>query len=366
MKGRTIIYISIAFVAGDIVTQLAGYIYPVPLWSILIAAVANLAITAKYRYTSTAYITFALLGAISASIGGIPGEGLALMKVAEDIKLEISNYISSLITDKHLEAQSILRALIIGDKSHICRELRDIYSISGGSHLLALSGLHIGVVYMLLSSIFKILGNSRISRSIRGVIIILTLWAYAFISGMSSSIARAVTMLTIYEISPLFNSKRSLMRALAISALIITLFNPDAPFEIGFQLSYLAMIAIGTIFPHINNLWNIQLDIAPLPIKTPLHRRILSMTMGTIWSTLALSISCQLLTAPLVWLYFGNFPIYFMVTNIIAIPLVTATIYLTPLAIITTKIPPLGEVFSNILTEIIELLNLILKTISEC
>ena len=221
---------------------------------------------------------------------------------------------------------AILSAIAIGDRSRIDRALKTDFRRSGAMHLIALSGLHIGVLYFFLTLTFALLGNSYSARLIRKLLILALLWAYAIVSGMSNSILRAVIMITVYEAGELMDSRRDLLRALAISAFIITLAGPDAPFQIGFQLSFGAMAAICFIYPRIKAL---------LECRTAV--------MEKVWNVTALSISCQATTAPLVLLYFGTFPKFFMVTNFVAIPLTSASIYLTPIALLTRNLPVVGD-----------------------
>ena len=119
-------------------------------------------------------------------------------------------------------------------------------------------------------------------------------------------------MITVYETGEMSGSRRNLIRALAISALISTLADPDAPFQIGFQLSYGAMAGIGLIYPWLKNILECR-----------------SAMMEKLWNTTALSLSCQAATAPLVWL--------------VAIPITSAAIYLTPLTLITKNLPVAGD-----------------------
>ena len=182
----------------------------------------------------------------------------------------------------------------------------------------------------------------------RKIIVLALLWAYACISGMSKSILRAVIMISVYELSDLFGSRRDLLRALSISALITTIYDPEAPFQIGFQLSYGAMSAICFLYPK---------------IKALLECR--SALMEKIWNTVAMSLSCQAATAPLVALYFGTFPKYFLITNFVAIPLTSAAIYLAPEALITKNLPFAGDFLTGLLRATLTLLRQAIAIIAE-
>ena len=214
-------------------------------------------------------------------------------------------------------------------------------------HLLALSGLHVGVVYAFLKALLSIVGNSPVAQAVKRTVTLIILWAFALISGLSSSICRAVTMITVYEVGSFFGAGRDMLRSLAISALLICVVNPDAPFGIGFQLSYSAVLGIYFLFPRLKAL---------LKYRSPL--------LGYIWNTLCLSISCQAATAPLAFLYFGSFPRYFLVTNLLAIPLSSAAMWLLPITIAARNIPLIGVPGGRILLLILRTLNEVISIIA--
>ena len=326
MKGRCDMALyAAAFVAGDLAAGFCGSAARGAATVILAALTLPAASLVKCKRTLAAAIAaFLMLGALNASIGRYPVPQGPLKQRAAATREHISTELNS-IAGAGSEG-AILSAIAIGDRSRIDRTLKDDFRSSGAMHLIALSGLHIGVLYFFLTLTFALLGNSRPARLIRKLLILALLWTYAIISGMSNSILRAVIMITVYEAGELFDSDRNLLRALAISAFITTLWQPDAPFQIGFQLSYGAMAAICFIYPAVKSLLECR-----------------SALMEKVWNTVALSISCQAATAPLVWLYFGTFPRYFMITNFVAIPLTGASIYLAPIALVTKNLPFLGD-----------------------
>ena len=334
MKGRPdIVLYAAGFVAGDLAAgccaafcQGAGTAPAraaiLIILTILTPLAAALVTGKKSRFAAVA--AFLILGAINTAIGRYPGQEGPLTQRSTIIKENISTQLNNIAGGGSEGA--ILSAIAIGDRSRIDRALKTDFKRSGAMHLIALSGLHIGVLYFFLTLTFALLGNSRPARLIRKLLILALLWSYAIITGMSNSILRAVIMITVYEAGELMDSRCDLLRALAISAFIITLANPDAPFQIGFQLSFGAMAAICFIYPRVKAL---------LECRTAI--------MEKVWNVTALSISCQVATAPLVLLYFGTFPKYFMVTNFVAIPLTSASIYLTPIALITRNLPVVGD-----------------------
>lgn len=351
-KGRTLLLYSALFMAGDIAGQAMGPM-SVPIQIIAILTISILAFySLRQREMAAVSACFLLLG-ILASCGGSNGSrpvdfaGHPLMRRAAAAKEYLSGKEAHLLPEESAEELSVLRAFTLGDKSGLDRATKSSYRDSGGMHLLALSGLHIGIVYAFLSFILSIMGNSRKAKMARKCAILLTLWTYAFVTGLGASISRATIMITAYELSDIFTAQRDLSTALALSAMAITLFNPDAPFAIGFQLSFGAMASIRWIYPYLKRLLNCRTAI-----------------MGYIWNCVALSISCQIATTPLAYFYFGTFPKFFMITNLTATPLASAIICMAPVTAVLSKIPLLSEISSKALHFMLHLLGELMRIIA--
>ena len=289
-----------------------------------ILTLAAAALSARTRVRVAAAAAMLMLGVMNTAIGRYPAPGTEMRAKS----VATREHISQILYDAAGGGSegAILSAIAIGDKSGIDRSLKGDFKRSGAMHLIALSGLHIGVLYLFITRTLGILGNSPPARIIRKAVTLALLWGYAILTGLSNSILRAVIMITVYETGEMFGCRRNLIRALAISAFVTTLAAPDAPFQIGFQLSYGAMAGIGLIYPWLKNILECR-----------------SVIMEKLWNTTALSLSCQAATAPLVWLYFGTFPRYFLITNFVAIPITSAAIYLTPLTLVTKNLPVAGD-----------------------
>ncbi|MCF0172882.1 MAG: ComEC/Rec2 family competence protein [Bacteroidales bacterium] len=347
MKGcDTIILCSAGIVAGCIVF---GVLPPSP--AVLItAALLSLGLTAVLTLTRIRVLVsviFFCLGGISAQIGGLDFESSELRLRAEHSREAVSQYLASVLPPGSNDEAAILRAIAIGDRSALTRDIKRDFKRSGAMHILALSGMHIGVLYALLSLTLSFMGKSRHARVLRTAIILLCMWSYAVIAGLGSSIMRAVVMITVYESGGYFHSRRNILRALAISALVACICNPSSPFGIGFQLSYGAMAGIHFVYPKLRSL---------------LYCR--SVIMEKLRDLLALTLSAQCFTAPLVLLYFGTFPRFFMVTNLFATPLASIAIYLTPLAGLTHGMEWLGPLLGRLLGRVLHLLYLLIHIIA--
>lgn len=243
------------------------------------------------------------------------------------------------------EIHATMIALTTGVKSYLTKDIKKTFSSSGTMHLLAVSGLHVGFIYSIMIFISLIFGNFRYSVIARSLFIISMLWAYAIFTGMAPSIERAVIMATVYQIGVLFEKKRNSLNALSISALIICIFNPGAVFDVGFQLSYAAVFSIIIINPFIGAL---------LKPKNKI--------LKYIWSTISISTSCQIGTSFLTVYYFKFIPVYFMLSNLIAIPLSSLIIISTLLLVVTggsgaeSILLPLVKFFIEILNKSMEII----------
>ena len=215
---------------------------------------------------------------------------------------------------------SILTAMTLGNKTNIDKEMNDRYSIAGASHILALSGLHLGIIFSIISLIF---GKNRRRNIAVQAIMMAIIWIYTIMVGMPTSIIRAATMLSIYSIIGLACRQRMSLNIFAFTAFIMLIVNPLLLWDISFQLSFLAVASI-LIF---NN------DI--LKAYTP-HTKI----GKYIWESISISIAAQIGTAPIIIYYFERFSCYFAATNLVIIPLSTIIIAGAAIAWILTIIYP--------------------------
>lgn len=194
-----------------------------------------------------------------------------------------------------------------------------IFRDSGASHILALSGLHLGVLYILLARLTAPLGNSPWIRRLRYSLIIVAALFYSIMTGATPSIIRAFLFITINETAKLLGRKREPVRVLLAALTTQLALKPDVITSVAFQLSYMAMAGIFLLFPILDRIY-------PAPNGSKLSR---FNPLRKIWSAAMLSISCQVFTGPLAWYYFHTFPKYFILTNLIALPLTSAIITLS-------------------------------------
>ena len=333
MQGRIVVYFSLGFVLGAVFCGTILFLRQSAFEAtfLMVAApvgaiVSTFFIPIKRSSTSVVVAAF-FCGCLAYLSGGLERGDFSFFSKAEKLKENFSEYLDGFFGEdaaENSDETAVLKALAIGDKEGLDSGLKREYKTSGAMHLLALSGLHIGIIYAFLSFSLTFLGKGRYTRHLKRIIILSLLWGYAVVTGLGNSISRAVTMITVYELTGVMQSKKDLLRALAVSAFITTLLNPSAPFQIGFQLSYSSVLATRFLFPRMKNLMQTR-----------------SGLLEAIWNTLAMSVCCQAATAPLSLLYFGTLPRYFMITNLLAIPITGIVMYTIPVALCLKSLRPI-------------------------
>jgi len=240
---------------------------------------------------------------------------------------------------------AILSALTVGYKEELSESIRESFSISGASHVLALSGLHIGFLYiLLLFLLIRIPGSSTGIRFFRVIVTVLTLWMFAFITGFSPSVIRSVIMFSLLGISQ-FSSERPIsFNTLSVACMGMLIYNPSWLFDVGFQLSFLAVASILLIQPWLYG-------------KLSFHNGF----MDKIWALITVSIAAQVGAAPLVLLYFSRFSVHFLLTNILVIPLVTIIMYVAIAMLFLFFLPGVSRIIAYALNVLLDLLTAIVR-----
>lgn len=236
---------------------------------------------------------------------------------------------------------AVLSALTVGEKTDLSDSIRESYSVSGASHVLALSGLHIGLLYALLFLLLKPLTRKwQAGRYFRSVLLLVLLWSFAFFTGLSPSVVRSVSMFSVLAIAELFGRQSLTLNTLAATAWVMLLVNPAWLFDVGFQLSFLAVLSILMIQKPVCQL---------LPVKSRIGK--------SVWGLMSVSIAAQIGTAPLVMLYFSRFSTHFLLTNLVVIPLVTVTLYAAVLMLLLTPLPAVQFVMAEVVRFLLKVLN---------
>ncbi len=201
------------------------------------------------------------------------------------------------------EELAIVQALLLGQRNDISKATYNNYKNAGAVHILALSGLHIGILLLLLEYLLKPLTLLPKGNTIRLITITVLLWSFALLAGFSASIIRAVTMFSFLAYARYLNRPSNTFNVLALSLFFTLLFNPKLLYQVGFQMSYAAVFAIVWIHPLLQNLWS------------PKH-----LILRKTWQLLSVSTAAQLGVLPISLFYFHQFPSLFFISNLIIVP----------------------------------------------
>ncbi|MFA8433119.1 MAG: ComEC/Rec2 family competence protein [Marinifilaceae bacterium] len=268
--------------------------------------------------------------------GGIASK-FSLKRISHNWRRKLLNIYSEY--DITQDAYGVLAALTLGYRDAISHETRETWASAGAMHVLAVSGLHVGIIYIVLNSLLRFFNRIRWGKYFRGILILLMLWLYAFLTGLSPSVMRATTMFTFVVVGQFFNRAGTIYNSLAASAFLLLLTDPFLLFAVGFQLSYLAVLAIVFFQPKIYWLW------------TPTNRLV-----DKVWALTSVSLAAQLGTFPLGMFYFHQFPNYFLLTNLIVIPSAAILIYLVLGLFIVAKIPVIAKLLAWMIKMVYQLM----------
>ena len=345
LDNAPLIRLAVCMIIGIII---AHYIsLPIPMLTVLAGMVAIALLLWKYRnlQSFTILLCFLVMGMFlmqrqqsmsddSQTISRVDRSKAYFMQQREKLLARFSN------NGIDGDAYAVVAAMSLGDKSALTHNLKDTYSVSGASHVLALSGLHLGIIYMLFSLLLPIRRWPALSQ----LVIILFIWAFVFLVGMSLSVVRSAIMLTLYGLLSIANRDKMSINALAFTAIAMLMWNPSWLFDVGFQMSFMAVLAILLFVPLFE-------DVFPAEFLME-HRWI-----KRIWGLVVVSCSAQFGVAPLIAFYFGRFSTYFLLTNFIVIP---AAMVILWLSIVVLVFPSLAY----ILLYIVEFLNASLNRIT--
>ncbi len=236
--------------------------------------------------------------------------------------------------------QAIASALVLGVTDGLDNEIMHAYSATGAMHVLAVSGLHVGIIYGILLLLLKPLAKRRTGPWIVAVVSLIILWMYALITGLSPSVLRAVTMFSFVALARPLRWSTNIYNTLAASAFMLLLYDPYLIMSVGFQLSYAAVLGIVYWQRPIYMLWT-----AP------------SFVTDKIWQITTVSIAAQLATVSLGLLYFHQFPVYFLFSNLFVIPISFIVLILGLLVLLFSFISPVASMIGWLLAESIEAMN---------
>ena len=242
--------------------------------------------------------------------------------------------------------RGIASALVLGVTDGLDNELLDAYAASGSMHVLAVSGLHVSIIYFILLRIFSPLNKLRGGRWWVALISLSILWLYAFVTGLTPSVLRAVTMFSFLAVARPWSRSTNIYNTLAVSAFLLLLFDPFLLFSVGFQLSYMAVLGIVYLYRRILQLWE------------PDHTIIVE-----VWKLSAVAVAAQLATFPLGLFYFHQFPNYFLLSNLLVVPLSFLVLILGLSVLAVSFIPAVAMAIAFCLEWVIRLVNFLVFVI---
>ncbi len=229
---------------------------------------------------------------------------------AEKLRDYLIDKLTKALPDK--EERSVVSALTLGYRTELDQETLDYFASTGAMHVLSVSGLHVALLYMILGFLLGFMKRNKAGRTFFPIIMIFILWFYAFISGFSPPVQRATVMFTFVIIGNEMRRPVNIYNSLTASALLLILLDSNVIFDVGFQLSYLAIFGIVLIQPALFNLFELKNKI-----------------LKWLWALFTVSIAAQLITFPLGVFYFNQFPNFFWLSNFVVVPVTTLIMWAT-------------------------------------
>ncbi|MBN3034244.1 MAG: ComEC/Rec2 family competence protein [Bacteroidales bacterium] len=265
-----------------------------------------------------------------------------------ELGYRIRGMLAGILKDNHVHGHefAVASAIMLGMDEYLDSEQIREYSGAGAMHILCVSGLHVGIIAWVLHVMLGFLRHSRCGRILKPVLLIGAIWCYALITGFSPSVMRASVMFSFVSVGMSLKRRPEIFNTLAASALLLLLYNPFFLRSTGFQLSYLAVAGILAGYPLLQPLWE-----AP------------NRLLDKIWKITVVSVCAQIATAPLAVYYFHQFPNYFLLTNLIAIPMAGVILYAGILFFLVSPVPLVSTLSGTGLSYLIRFLNVSIETI---
>jgi competence protein ComEC len=238
------------------------------------------------------------------------------------------------------DAYDILAALTLGYKTNIDPDLRQAWADAGTVHVLAVSGLHVGIVYLIMGFLLSFLNKKQWGQIIKSTLLLISLWFYALLTGLSPSVIRAACMFSFFIFGEMFGRRGNAYNTLAISAFFMLLYDPFLLFNLGFQFSYLAVLGIVFFQPKLDKL-----------IFVP------NKLLNKFWQLTTVSIAAQLVTFPMAIFYFNQFPTYFLLSGYVVISLAGILIYLSVLLLIVHPFEWIAQWIARLLQQMVDFMN---------
>ena len=268
----------------------------------------------------------------------IGNSGWGLTETAGNLREKIINELRKY--NFNAEELAIIQALLLGQRQEISQETYNNYAAAGVIHILAVSGLHVGIILLLLNRLLQPIERIRFGKRGKTLLLILLLWGFALLAGMSPSVVRAVGMFSFIAIGMQLNRRSSVLNALFTSLIILLLINPYYLFQVGFQLSYLAVFSIVLIQPALESLYAPKFKV-----------------IKYFWSILTVTVAAQIGVLPVSLFYFHQFPGLFFISNLVILPFLGILLGVGILVMILAVFDVLPEIVAGFYGTMISWLN---------
>lgn len=274
------------------------------------------------------------------------------MKVGEDPNqllasiFNIREYFNTVLDESGMSDENLMvsKALLLGEKEFLDKEILRTYSSAGAMHVLAVSGLHVGIIMLILTFVFSPIKKVKRGKILFITLMLLGIWFYAIITGLSPSVMRAAFMFSFVVLGKEIQRDTSIYQSILVSAFILILIEPYIIFQVGFQLSYLAVLGIVFLQPKIYNLFFVK-----------------NYLLNKAWQISSVSIAAQLATFPLGVYYFHQFPNFFLISNLLVIPLAFVLLIVGISFLVLHLIPYLGDLLLLAFDFLMNVLNIGVK-----
>lgn len=266
------------------------------------------------------------------------------------VAFQVRDRLLDILRYNHVEGKefAVAAALLLGYVDDLDADLRNDYAATGAMHILSVSGMHVGIIYIFLEFLLGFMNKNKMGRLLKAIFLLVFIWFYAMVTGLSPCVLRSAAMLSLPILGKSLNRSPNMYNIIAASIVFILAFDPFLILDVGFQLSYLAVIGIIVLYKPIYDLY---VTSAWFPDK--------------IWSIMAVSIAAQLATLPITLYTFHQFPNYFMLTNVFVVPLSSLIIYIGILALVVGYIPVISVLCAKLLIVLVWLLNSIIHFIEQ-
>ena len=263
---------------------------------------------------------------------------------AQGLRDQCVSQLSLYIKDQ--DALGVSSALLLGYKEDLNPETMQSFSKTGTLHVLAVSGLHAGIIFMILNVLTSFLLRFKNGKQIQSIVVLLGIWYYAYVTGLSPSVCRASLMFSLMAVAKLSNRKTSSFNVVFMSAFILVLLNPYIIVDVGFQLSYTAVLGILYLQPKLQALYLPKFKVDEY-----------------IWGLLTVSFAAQIFTFPLSIYYFHQFPLYFLLSNLLVIPLILVVLVMLIVLLVVSFYGPLAHLMAVVIQFLLKINGDVLKGI---